>query len=141
MKMKMKMKISNIYYLFAGILAILFAVTHALNGQSTVLPELDIAAITLDTRIVFTYVWHIITAENLVFGLAFLAMALQKERSKARYAAWLIVSLLLIRLAVILGITAALDASALGTTLIDSIAIAVYAGLIVLGARVKKQRV
>ena len=137
----MKMKISNIYYLIAGVLAVLFAVTHALNGQSTVLPELNIEAITLDTRIVFTYVWHIITAENLVFGLAFLLMALQKERSKVRFAAWLIVSLLLIRLAVILGITAALDISALGTTLIDSIAIAVYAGLIVLGTRVKKQMV
>lgn len=136
----MPKKISNIYYLIAGVLAFLFAVTHAWNGQSVVLPVLDPAAITLGNRITFTYVWHIITVENLAFGVAFMIMAFHREGEKMRFGAWLMVALLLARLMVILGVTAVFDAAALGTTLIDSIAIVVYAGLIVWGAREKKQR-
>lgn len=133
-------KIRNLYYLIAGVLAILFAVTHAWNGQSVVLPVLDLEAITLANRTMFTYVWHIITVENLVFGVAFMVMAFQKEGAKVRFGAWLIVALLLVRLAVILGVTAVLDASALGTTLVDSIAILVYAGIIAWGTRVKDRQ-
>lgn len=44
-------------------MAMLFAVTHAWNGQSVVLPKLDVNATSMDTQTVFTYVWHIITAE------------------------------------------------------------------------------
>jgi hypothetical protein len=53
--------IKNYYYLFAGILAILFSISHAWNGQTTVLLLLNIDTITVDTKIIFFYVWHIIT--------------------------------------------------------------------------------
>jgi len=135
----MGIKVRNFYYLTAGVLAILFAVTHAWNGQSAVLPTLRAHAIAMDTRTVFIYVWHIITAENLVFGIAFLFMAFQNERSKIRFAAWMIVSLLIVRLSVILGITAFQDASALTDTLIDSIAILIYIAIIILGIRMKQK--
>lgn len=135
----MEMKVRNLYYLIAGILAILFAVTHAWNGQSTVLPMLDVSVITVDTRIVFNYVWHIITAENLVFGIVFIFMSFQNDSSKTRIAAWTILSLLIVRLMVILGITAFQDVLALADTLIDSIAIVIYVTLIILGIR-KKQK-
>lgn len=135
----MDIKVRNFYYLIAGILAILFAVTHAWNGQSAVLPALDVSAITMETQTVFTYVWHIITAENLIFGIAFLFMSFQSERSKIQFAAWMIVSLLIIRLMVIVGITAFHDVSALPDTLIDSIAIAIYIAIIILGIRKKKK--
>lgn len=131
----MEMKVRNLYYLIAGILAILFAVTHAWNGQSTVLPMLDVSVITVDTRIVFNYVWHIITAENLVFGIVFIFMSFQNDSSKTRIAAWTILSLLIVRLMVILGITAFQDVLALADTLIDSIAIVIYVTLIILGIR------
>ncbi|MEV5026746.1 hypothetical protein [Paenibacillus sp. LPE1-1-1.1] len=134
----MDIKVRNFYYLIAGILAILFAVTHAWNGQSAVLPTLHVSAIAMDTRTVFTYVWHIITAENLVFGIVFIFMSFQSERSKVRSAAWTIVSLLIVRLIVILGITAFHDVSALSDTLIDSIAIVIYIAFIILGIRMKK---
>ncbi|MEC0256608.1 hypothetical protein [Paenibacillus lautus] len=133
----MGIKVRNFYFLIAGILAILFAFTHAWNGQTAVLPTLDVSAITLDNRIVFMYVWHIITAENLVFGIVFIFMSFQSDRLKIRYAAWTIVSLLIIRLMVILGITALQDVSALTDTLIDSIAIIIYVTFIIMGIRRK----
>ncbi|WP_193747786.1 hypothetical protein [Neobacillus niacini] len=132
-------KIRNFYYLIAGVLAILFAVTHAWNGQSAVLPTLDIRAISKDTQTVFTYVWHIITAENLVFGIAFIFMSFQSERWKTRFAAWMIVAVLIVRLIVILGVTAMFDVSALTNTFIDSIAIVIYVALIILGTTLKKK--
>lgn len=136
----MIIKVSNFYYLIAGIFAVLFAATHAWNGQSAVLPELQVGAITTGTRTVFMYVWHIITAENLVFGVMFIWMSFQSDRSKVRFAAWMIVSLLSVRLIVILGVTAFQDASSLTDTLIDSIAIVIYVVFIVLGIRMKPKK-
>ncbi|TMV48363.1 hypothetical protein FE783_17740 [Paenibacillus mesophilus] len=136
----MNVKVRNFYYLIAGVLAMLFAVTHAWNGQSAVLPTLDVRAISMDTRTVFTYVWHIITAENLIFGIAFIFMSLQSERSGIRFAAWMIVSILIFRLLVIVGVTAFHDLSALTDTLIDSIAIAIYVALILFGTRMKRKQ-
>ncbi|WP_053373207.1 hypothetical protein [Paenibacillus sp. FJAT-27812] len=135
----MNVKVRNFYYLIAGILAILFAVTHAWNGQSAVLPTVQVSAIATDTQTVFTYVWHIITAENLVFGIVFISMSFQSDRSKIRHVAWTIVSLLIVRLMVILGITAFHDISALADTLIDSIAIVIYVAFIVLGIRMREK--
>lgn len=131
----MGIKVRNFYFLTAGLLAILFAFTHAWNGQSTVLPVLHVSAIAMDTQTIFMYVWHIITAENLIFGFVFIFMSLQSERSKIHFAAWTIVSLLLVRLLVILGITALQDISALTDTLIDSIAIVIYVIFIIMGVR------
>ncbi|MCH6267682.1 hypothetical protein [Neobacillus citreus] len=133
-------KVRNFYYLIAGVLAMLFAVTHAWNGQAAVLKTLDIKTISMDTRTVFTYVWHIITAENLIFGIAFILMSFQSERSKIRFAAGMIAAILIVRLMVILGVTALLDVTALTDTLIDSIAIVIYVALIILGTTVKKKQ-
>lgn len=133
-------KVRNFYYLIVGVLAMLSAVTHVWNGQSAVLPTLDIREIPMDTRIVFTYVWHIITVENLVFGIAFIFMSFQSERSKFRFAAWMFATVLFVRLMVILGVTALLDVSALTDTLIDSIAIVIYIALIILGTRMKQKQ-
>ena len=136
----MNMKVRNVYYLIAGVLAMAFAVTHAWNGQAAMLPMLDVKAVSMDTRTVFTYVWHIITAENLVIGIAFIFMSCQSEQSKIRFAAWMIAAILIVRLMVILGITALLDVAALTDTLIDSIAIAIYIALILLGTKKRKQQ-
>ncbi|WP_198957395.1 hypothetical protein [Paenibacillus selenitireducens] len=136
----MTIKVRNYYYLIAGVLAVLFAFTHAWNGQSAVLPTLDISLISMDTQTVFTYVWHIITAENLVFGIAFIFMSFQSERSKIRFAAWMIAAILIVRLMVILGVTAVVDVSGLMNTFIDSIAIVIYVAIIILGTRMKEKQ-
>ena len=136
----MTIKVRNYYYLIAGVLAVLFAFTHAWNGQSAVLPTLGISPISVDTQTVFTYVWHIITAENLVFGIAFIFMSFQSERSKIRFAAWMIAAILIVRLMVILGVTAVVDVSGLMNSFIDSIAIVIYVALIILGTRIEKKQ-
>lgn len=133
-------KVKNIYYLIAGVLAVLFAFTHGYNGQSTMLMTPEVQAMSMDTQTVFTYVWHIITAENLIFGIAFFFMSFRSDQSRVHFAAWLIVAILIIRLMVILGVTALLNASALTDMLIDSIAIVIYVALIILGTTMKKKR-
>lgn len=136
----MNIKVRNVYFLIAGVLAMLFAFTHAWNGQSAVLPTLLVSSISMDNRIVFSYVWHIITAENLVFAFAFILMSLQNNRLKIQSVAWTIVSLLIVRMIVFLGITAFYDLAALTNTLIDSIAIVIYVVLIILGIRMSREK-
>ncbi len=132
--------VKNYYYLITGVLAILFSVTHALNGQDAVLPALDVDTIATGTKTTFFYVWHIITAENLLFGGAFLVMSFHKDLSKVRFAAWVIAVLMVVRWMVIFGSTLLYDASAIKDILVDTVAIAIYVVLIVLGTRVKDQQ-
>ncbi len=129
--------IKNYYYLIVGILAILFAFTHALNGQTTVLPMLNVNAIEVNTRTIFFYVWHIITTENLIFGIAFLFMAFYKDLSKVRFAAWMIGIIMIARWLVIFSSTLLAGNGGLKGILVDSVAIIIYTGLIILGTRVK----
>jgi hypothetical protein len=133
--------IKNYYYLIVGILAILFSISHARNGQTLVLPTLNIDIITTDTKTIFFYVWHIITAENMLFGIAFIVMSCRKNLSKVRFTAWLIAVLMIVRLVVIVGGTLLYDASGLKNTLIDSIAIVIYVALILLGIKVKDKQI
>ena len=134
--------IKNYYYLVAGILAIIFSITHALNGQNTILPFLQVSTIDTETRTIFFYVWHIITAENLVFGIVFLFMSIQENMPKVKYAATIIAILLIVRWIVIFTGTLMYNASGLKNIIIDSIAIAIYVSLILLGTKVKiRQRV
>jgi hypothetical protein len=48
-----KIKVSNIYYLIAGVLAVLFAFTHGYNGQSKVLLTPEVHTMSMDTQTVF----------------------------------------------------------------------------------------
>src|SRR5699024_12164387 len=89
-------------------------------------------AMSTDVQTIFTYVWHIITVENLIFGIVFFLMSFQSEQSSARLVAWVIAAILIVRLLVILGVTALINASALSYTLIDSFAIVLYFTLIIL---------
>jgi hypothetical protein len=129
--------IKNYYYLVAGILAILFAITHGLNGQNTVLPSLDNGMITGSTKTIFFYVWHIITAENIFFGIVFLWMAFKKKVSKI---ATLIAILMIIRWLVIFGATLFHDPAGLKNIWIDSAAIAMYVLLIIMGIKAGNKR-
>ena len=132
--------IKNYYYLISGILAILFSISHAWNGQTIVLPTLNVDTITTDTKTIFFYVWHIITAENTLFGAAFLFMSFHKDLSKVRFTAWLIALLMIVRLIVIVGGTLLYNASGLKNTWVDSLAIIIYVALILLGIRVKDNK-
>ena len=73
----------------------------------------------------------------MLFGFAFIFMSFNKDLSRVKFAAWLIAILMIVRWIVIFGGTLLHNPSALKNTLIDSIAIAVYVSLIILGTRVK----
>ena len=86
-------------------LGIIFPITHAWNGHSVVLPSLDVDPIAVETKTTFFYVWHVITAENILIGVVFLLMSVQEDLSKVRFAAWIIAILRIIRWIVIFGST------------------------------------
>lgn len=130
----------NIYYLIVGILSVVFSFTHALNGQITVLPMIDASNLETITKVTMFYVWHIITVENLIFGIAFHIMAFYKDSTKCKFAAWIITIIIIARWGVILGSTLLKDINGIKNTLIDSMAIVVYICLIILGIR-KKDKV
>jgi hypothetical protein len=129
--------IKNYYYFIVGVLSVLFAFSHAWNGQTAVLPLLNVDTIEVNTRTVFFYVWHIITVENLIFGIAFLFMSFYKDLSKVRFVAWLICIIIIARWIVIFSSTLLIDNKGLKEISVDSIAIVIYAVLILLGTRVK----
>jgi hypothetical protein len=104
--------------------------------MTSALPLLDSASIVPDAKVAFTYVWHIIGAENIVFGVALLIMAFWKNRSEIRFAAWLIIALLAVRWVVITGVTLA-NGSSVMSLIPDMIAILAVIILLWLGTKVK----
>ena len=131
--------IKNIYYLIVGILSILFSFTHALNGNNSILRIVDLSNIDSASKTTVFYVWHIITVENLLFGIIFIVMAFYKEQSKIKFTAWFIAIIITARWLVILGSTLLRNVNAVTDTLVDSIAIFVFITLIILGA-IKKEK-
>jgi hypothetical protein len=125
----------NIYFLIVGILSILFSITHALNGHATVLPLAEAANFGTAAKTAIFYVWHVITIENLIFGIAFLIMAFYKDQAKVKFAAWIIAIIILARWIVIFGSTLLKDLNGINNIIIDSAAIIIFAGLIILGIR------
>ena len=132
--------IVNIYYLIVGILSILFSFTHALNGHQTTLKVMGLSNLDIASKSTIFYVWHVITIENLIFGIAFIAMAFYKDQPKIKFTAWLIAIIIIARWAVIFFSTLLNNASGITGTLIDSIAIIVFVALIILGT-IKKDKV
>lgn len=127
--------VRNYYYLIVGLLFILFAVTHELNGRATVLATVGATSMVSESKTAVYYVWHILTAENLLFGVALLAMALRSEWSGSRLTAQLIAAILVARWGVIFATTLAHNAHGVAGLLGDSVAILVCVGLILLGSR------
>ena len=135
--MDKKIGIKNYFYFVAGILGILFSFTHALNGQTAVLPLFEKSNQDLSLSITFFYLWHIITSENMVFAIAFLIMAFYKDLSQVKFTAWIISTIMIFRFFVIIGSTLLKNPIVFTSSLIDGIAIIIYTGLIILGTRVK----
>lgn len=129
--------IKNYYYLIVGILSILFSFTHAWNGQTSFLPIINASDIDLESKTTIFYIWHIITFENLIFGVAFLVMSFCKDLSKVKFTAWMIALIMIFRWVVIFGSTLFKNKNSIKDILIDAIAIIVLVGLIILGTRKK----
>ena len=129
--------IRNYYYLIAGILSILFSFTHAWNGQTNFLPVINVSDFDLTTQTTLFYIWHILTAENLIFGIAFLVMSIYKDLTKVKFTAWMIAFIMITRWVVIFGSTLFKNKNGVADTLTDSIAIIIFVGIIILGTRKK----
>ena len=98
---------------------------------------IDASNTDLATKTIIFYVWHLITAENFVFGASFLVMAFYKDLSKVKFTAWFIAVMIIARWGVVFGSTLFKNINGLTDTLSDLIAIIIYVGLIILGTRVK----
>ncbi len=129
--------VKNYFYLVVGVLCMLFAVTHTVNGVTTTLEALENSVLDDSVKTAFTYVWHIIGIENLVFGIALIIMAFQKSLSKVRFAAWIIIIILALRWIVISTFTMMNSSAGLMQILPDTVAIFVVIILLVLGTRVR----
>lgn len=134
---KNKNMVKNYYYLIVGGLSLLFAVTHTLNGITTSLQILEDSIIENNTKVAFTYVWHIIGIENLVFGIALLIMAFQKKMLKVKFAAVLIIMILVMRWIVITLFTLLNNSGNVMPLIPDTAAIFVVIVLLYLGTIVK----
>jgi uncharacterized protein YybS (DUF2232 family) len=131
--------VKNYYYLIVGVLCLLFAITHTLNGITTNLQILENSEIENNTRVTFTYVWHIIGIENLIFGIALLIMAIQKKKSNVKFVAWLIISILAMRWIVITIFTLLNNDGNVIPLIPDSTAIIVLIVLLLLGTKVNNK--
>ncbi len=129
----------NTYYLIVGILSIIFSFTHALNGHNSILRIIDSSNIDMTSQTTIFYVWHIITIENLIFGIGFIAMAFYKKQSRIKFTAWLIAIIMIAWWGVIFGSTLVKNNNGIAGTLVDSIAIIVFVTLIILGIRKKEK--
>ena len=129
--------IKNYYYLVVGALCVLFAVTHTLNGIATNLQLLSDSAIENSAKVAFTYIWHIIGIENLVFGIALFIMAFQKNLSRVKFTTWLIIMILAMRWIVITIFTLLSNSGNVMPLIPDTAAIFVVIVLLLLGSKVK----
>jgi hypothetical protein len=131
----------NIFYLIVGILCVLFAFTHTWNGLNNSLQVLNGIGIDGGTKTIFTYVWHIIGIENLVFGIALIIMAFVKNRNNVRFTAWVIIAVLIMRLIIISVFTFLNGESGAIDLLVDSIAMIVVIILLFFGTRMKTRAI
>ncbi|GJQ04839.1 hypothetical protein [Capnocytophaga canimorsus] len=94
--------VRNYFYLIVGFICLLSAFTHAIGGLSSVFPNLTTSIIEPNTKIIFTYIWHIIAGENIVFGIVLLILALNKNVVNDKLTVWLIMAVLIVRWVIII---------------------------------------
>ena len=89
--------IRNYFYLVVGVLCLLSAVTHEMNGFTTLFPALSNTNIDAESKVTFNYLWHIIATENVVMGIALVLIALRKNDNAGKYIAQFVMALLAVR--------------------------------------------
>lgn len=94
--------VRNYFYLIVGFICLLSAFTHAIGGLSSVFPNLTTSIIEPNTKVIFTYIWHIIAGENIVFGIVLLILALNKNVVNDKLTVWLIMAVLIVRWVIII---------------------------------------
>lgn len=131
--------IRNYFYLIVGVLCLLSAVTHEMNGFTTLFPALSNTNIDAESKVTFNYLWHIIATENVVMGIALVLIALRKNDNAGKYIAQFVMALLAIRWASIAFSTLTSDGGNLTKILPESVIIWVLI-LLWLGTRKKEEK-
>ena len=128
----------NVFYLIAGLLFVVLAVTHTMFGLETALPILRGSDIDISTITVFTFQLHMIGAQDLLYGIVAIIMAFQKDMSKVKFVAWLLTAILIARWA-IMALVTVVHGSVGADLLTSSIAFLTLIILLLLGVRVKNK--
>ena len=132
--------IRNYFYLVVGVLCLLSAVTHEMNGFTTLFPALSNSNIDAESKVTFNYLWHIIATENVVMGIALVLIALRKNDNAGKYIAQFVMALLAVRWASIAFSTLTSDGGYLTKILPESIIIWILILLLWLGTRRKEKK-
>ena len=132
--------IRNYFYLVVGVLCLLSAVTHEMNGFTTLFPALSNTNIDAESKVTFNYLWHIIATENVVMGIALVLIALRKNDNAGKYIAQFVMALLAVRWASIAFSTLTSDGGNLTKILPESIIMWVTYTSIVVRYKKKKEK-
>ena len=132
--------IRNYFYLVVGVLCLLSAVTHEMNGFTTLFPALSNTNIDAESRVTFNYLWHIIATENIVMGVALVLIALCKNDNAGKYIAQFVMALLAVRWASIAFSTLTADWANFTKILPESIIMWVLILVLWLGTRKKEEK-
>ena len=132
--------IRNYFYLVVGVLCLLSAVTHEMNGFTTLFPALSNTNIDAESKVTFNDLWHIIATENVVMGIALVLIALRKNDNAGKYIAQFVMALLAVRWASIAFSTLTADWANFTKILPESIIMWVLILVLWLGTRKKEEK-
>ena len=132
--------IRNYFYLVVGVLCLLSAVTHEMNGFTTLFPALSNTNIDAESKVTFNYLGHIIATENVVMGIALVLIALRKNDNAGKYIAQFVMALLAVRWASIAFSTLTADWANFTKILPESIIMWVLILVLWLGTRKKEEK-
>jgi len=127
----------NAFYLIAGLLFVFLAATHTWFGLETALPILHSSDIDNSTITIFTFQLHMIGMQDLLYGTAAIIMAFQKDMTKVKFVAWLLIAILLARWIIMTIVT--VTYGNVTDLLTSSVAFLILIILLFFGARVKNK--
>ena len=128
----------NVFYLIAGLLLVVLAVTHTLFGLETALPILHGSDIDISTTTIFTFQLYMIGAQDLLYGIAAIIMAFQKDMTKVKFVVWLLIAIFIVRWAIMALVTVVYGNIGMDL-LTSSIAFLIVIILLLLGVMCKRK--
>ena len=129
----------NYFYLIAGILFVILAITHTIFGLETALPILHGFDFESGIITVFTFQLHMIGVQDLIYGIALIIMFFQKNIEKTKFTAWVIIVIMLARW-VIMSLVTIIYNDSLTDLLTSSVAFFILITLLLLGVRIKNDK-
>jgi len=129
--------VRNWFYFIVGVIAVISAVTHTVDGLATEIPALSVANLEYMTQSVFVFNYHIVAADHLGIGIALIAMSFKNNTPATKSAAWVVIAISFARVVVsiITVFTTMSAAGSAGTFWIPAIANIVCIVFLLLGTQ------